>query len=137
LLIASIAAEIMDRNVMNNNIGQPLIPIRGNEGIPIQLQPIEQFFDNIFHDIFMNEDVDESILLQDMTELTGCIRMYEETTDIKLFISKACIFNDYRVYKCRSHLQCNFKATFGRRRGRQGIFLRRSNLHHTGFVRNI
>ncbi len=63
-------------------------------------------------------------------ELFNCICEYQEESKIRLKIDKSQPHRDYYLYLCGQHTGCNFRASFGKYRGK--IILKNRYLQHIG-----
>ena len=93
------------------------------------------YFDVMFRNIFIDTNGGESIELNNMDDLIAKISNYERNSNTRLFITKSSCSIGYRQYKCASHRDCPFKATFGPTGSPPKIILKGNYLYHDGLYR--
>jgi hypothetical protein len=89
------------------------------------------YFDYQFRNFFIDANGGESISFESMDDLIIKIRLYEQESNNRLYISKANLTVGYRQYKCLTHCKCTFKATFGRNGVGNNIILKGNYLYHS------
>ena len=98
--------------------------------------PPAPYFDVTFRNLFIDTNGGESIELEKMDDLIAQISNYERISNTRLFVAKSNVSIGYRQYKCASHLDCPFKATFGQTGSPRKIILKGNYLYHSGLYRH-
>lgn len=110
------------------------LPIEERGEIESVLQEFT-YFDNNFRSFFINDTDGEPIVMRNMEDVISNIKLYEQTSNTKLRVTKSNMVRGYRQYKCVSHRHCTFKATFGPATRNtvsdNTIVLKRNNMFHT------
>ena len=78
---------------------------------------------------------DGNCILTGTDDLQARILKYQVVSNTKLKTDKCKLRTGYRVYRCVSHIECPFYASFGPRRGNKQLILKNCCLHHEGFDR--
>ena len=92
--------------------------------------PEVRYFDECFRSYFIDVNGGASIVFNNLDELSTIIKLYERESNTLLRISKSNLTIGYRKYKCFSHGNCQFRATFCKRRIDNQVILKRNNLYH-------
>ena len=91
---------------------------------------------NYTDDIFVKYMVEDNTTFRDFFHLDEVINEYEQASKCKLAIKKSKVEECWRQYACVQHIDCTFKASFGRKR-KDGEFVCKSyNNVHSGLPRN-
>ncbi len=106
----------------------------------IEVAPSRQMImpkeDDIFKEIFIDINIgNQQYVYRDLEEVTEKISLYELESKIKLRIQKSVNAIGSRLYTCVSHEGCNFRASFGPRRGNKDLILKKCHLVHSGYDR--
>ena len=94
-------------------------------------EEIIPYFDYTFRILFIDSLALEPIQLKNMEELKCKIARYELESNTRLRLHKYQEENNYCQYKCASHKNCTFKATFGPKGANNIIVLKANYLYHT------
>ena len=125
----------LNTDIISDSNNNQLLPIVENTNLNIENDDIDNentYLDDDFYCLF----IQKMNLFNDFDHLSNFICDYETQSKCKLRVMKSNSKIGFRLYACVQHLNCSFKASFGRRREDHHLILKKFNRQHTGVNRD-